>query len=198
MPLKPPDDLATVLNQQIDRLVKAGAHEQLGLGEDAYRAELEEVVEAFSWRTDWAEIGLHEVVLVDPRLSDQFLADKAGITCYVSPDDCSNYEGIVTPTMPYVIQMQSGSKYRKRNPVDVRNNFPPIERGIVLSEALCWALYQNYLVDRLRDCYMDIVGSVCPDGSVPYLYLFGDRPVLYACSDDSAYPYYGSGSAGSG
>lgn len=195
--LEPPANLAEIFESQIARLIEVGAHEQVDLTEAEYRKQAETAVAAFSWRLELATIGLNEFALVDFSLSGEFLAKAGGVICRTKPDKCTNYQGVVTPTdQILVIQGQWGSEYRNKEPRWCRKNFHQLEQGCVVVEGLTAYLYEGKHL--LRNCYMNLSGSVLENGSsVPCLSLWSGRPVLHGDGDVSISQSWGSASRGS-
>lgn len=188
-----PEDLAVTLERQVACLLDIGAAAQAKVAKGKYCDQLMAAVAAFSWREDWATIGLNRVALVDFRLSGQFLAEAGGVTCGITPDACTLYQGVTIPDGTLVIQGQWGVKYRNKKPRWCRDNFNPLEQGLTVKERLTVHLYEG---ECLREAYTDCPGSVSPGGSVPYLNLWFDRPRLYVFLDGDANPNFGSGSRG--
>lgn len=189
-----PADLREVMEQQVDRLVGVEAYKAVGFSKGTYRDQLMAVVKTFQWRPEWATIGLGQVGLVDYRLSGKFLAKVCGVTCYIDPDECGNYQGVETPDGLMVIQYQSGPKYRDKSPRWCRDYLNGLEQGLVVVEALTVFLYES--VEILKDCYMDIPGSMSGYGLVPCLGLWFGEPGLSGYWGAFASPRFGSASRG--
>ncbi|MBI3260961.1 hypothetical protein HYZ64_01140 [Candidatus Berkelbacteria bacterium] len=189
-----PANLAELLERQVARLVDIGAAKEAKIAEGKYRDELMTGVAAFAWRKDWAAIALNRVAIVDFRLPGAFLADAGGVACYIAPDECTLFQGVVQPDGVAVIQGQWGVKYRKKSPRWCIKNFNPLEQGLTVKERLTVHLYEGEAA--LREVYTDLPGSVSPGGSVPYLRLWRGEPKLLDGFDGFADPRYGSGSRG--
>jgi hypothetical protein len=190
-----PTGLLAILESQADRLMGIGAFGEAKVGKGKYRDELMATAKAFVWRPELAAIGLTEMALIDYRLRGQFLAEAGGVYCYIEPDRCKNFKGVVTPDGVLVIQAQWGPKYRNKKPVWCRSNFHILEQGGVVKEGLTAYLYGGE--ELLKKCFMDLPGSVSEHGPVPYLYSHDDRPRLNGHFADHAAPRYGSVSRGS-
>ncbi len=190
-----PVNLNKVFESQIARLIEVEAYKQVGLEVAEYREEAEAAIVASSWCSELAIIGLDKVALVDYRLSGEFLAKASGVTCHIDPDKCTNYQGVVTPTdQILVIQGQWGSKYRNKVPCWCRENFHQLEQGLTVVEGLTVFLYEG--ISLLKDCFMDLLGSVLKSGYVPNLYLCSGEPGL--CDRWDYYDHPPSGSASRG
>lgn len=189
-----PAGLLTILENQVDRMLDIGAFGEAKVSRGKYKDELMTVVKAFVWRPELAAIGLTELALIDYRLSGKFLAEAGNVYCYIEPDKCKNFRGVVTPDGVQVIQAQWGEKYRNKKPVWCRSNFHSLEQGSVVKEGLTAYLYGGKKL--LKKCYMDLPGSVSGGGIVPCLDWFDDGPKLRDDYDDDAGPGYGSVSRG--
>jgi hypothetical protein len=190
-----PAGLLAILESQADRLMGIGAFGEAKVSKGKYRDELMATAKAFVWRPELAAIGLTEVALIDYRLRGQFLAEAGSVYCYIEPDRCKNFKGIVTPDGVLVIQAQWGLKYRNKKPVWCRSNFHILEQGGVVKEGLTAYLYGGEKL--LKECYMDLPGSVSGVGRVPCLRWCGGRPLLLGVFGDGASPRFGSVSRGS-
>ncbi len=188
-----PAGLLTMLESQVDRLMNIGAFGEAKVSKDKYRGELMAAAKAFVWRPELVAIGLTEVALIDYRLRGQFLAEAGSVNCYIEPDRCKNFKGVVTPDGVLVIQAQWGEKYRNKKPLWCRSNFHTLEQGGVVKEGLTAYLYGGE--ELLKRCYMDLPGSVSGHGRVPYLIWLG-RPRLSDGYVGIALPVYGSVSRG--
>lgn len=189
-----PANLAELLERQVARLLGIGAAAEAKVAKGKYRDEIMAAVAAFSWRGDRAAIDLNRLALVDFRLRDHFLAEASGVNEYIAADECTLYEGVAEPDGLLVVQGQWGVKYRKKSPRWCRINFHPLEQGLTVKERLTVHLFEGDVI--LRECYADCPGSVSPDGGVPCLRLWFDRPEMSDSSDCRANPSYGSGSRG--
>lgn len=189
-----PAGLMSLLESQADRLIDIGAFSEVKVSRGKYHDELMAAARAFVWKSELAAIGLTVVVLIDYRLSSQFLAEAGSVYCYIAPDNCKNFEGVATPNGVLGIQMQRGEKYRNKKPVWCRSNFHILEQGGVVKEGLTAFLYGG--VELLKKCYMDLPGSVSEYGYVPYLYWLVGMPQLGDGFGDGADPRYGSVSRG--
>lgn len=189
-----PAGLQSILESQVERLMSIGAFGEAHVEKGKYRDELIVAANAFVWRPELAAIGLTEVALVDYRLSGQFLAKEGGVYCYIEPNKCKNFKGIVTPEGILVIQAQWGEKYRNKTPRWCRGNFHLLEQGGVVKEGLTACLYGGKCI--LDQYYMDFPGSVSGLGDVPYLHWIDGRPKLFGYFDNDAYSDYGSVSRG--
>lgn len=187
------DELAIMLERQVDRLIEIGAPYEAKIDQDKYRDELITATKAFVWRPELAEIGLSEIAIVDYRLSGKFLAEAGGVYYYIDPD-CRNYEGVITPDGVLVIQTQWGEKYRNKKPRWCRDNFHDLEQGGIVLEGLVAYLYGGE--DLLKKCYMDLPGSISEGGFVPCLSWNDGRARLNVSFGSGASPCCGSVSRG--
>ncbi len=194
--LATPEDLMQTLHDQVNVLVEIGAHYELGMGENAYYRQCLELARNFKWSRELAKIGLWDVAVIDPRLTEEFLVDKAGVVCEADVGDFSNYLSVTTPDSPYVVQYQPGPKYRSHVSRRVRDNFPDSERGMTVSEALHWVLYQDELQARLRKCFLELLGSVDSNDQIPALFLLDKKLVLNSFSGDSKSSSFGAATVG--
>ncbi len=194
-----PKNLPAVFATQTERYMAIKAYDALGSGEVEYRRMIGEAVGSFidedRWNFDQVEIGLLNVAVFDPRLLGEFYAKVGGVTRHIDPDECANYEGVLTPGGVYVAQFQMGKMHPDTKPCDFRVNHNPLEQGMTVKEGL------NVLAlggsGFLKVCYSDLSGSSSPDGGVPCLSLDVGKPYLAAYTDGNADPCYGSASRGS-
>lgn len=195
-----PRNLPEVLAGQVESYMALGAFDALGSGEAEYRQGLGDAVQAFieesRWSQELAEAGLLDVAVSDPRPSGEFFAKAGGVYCYITPDKCTDYEGIVIPSGVYVAQVQLGPKYKGVAPRDVRSQLASskTEQCFTTKEGLTVVALRGH--EFLRTCYMDLAGSISGRGLVPCLDLNDGRPCLHDGSG-RADSRYGSASRGS-
>ena len=191
-----PRNLTMVLSVQLERYMAIQAYDALETGEAEYRRTLQDTIEAFTWNEEQAEAGLLDVAVFDPRLTGEYLANIGGVTCYINPpDECTNYEAVLTPEGIYVAQLQLGPMHKGIAPRDFRSTHSPLEQGLTVKEGLSVLALRGH--DFLSVCYANLPGSSSSDGRVPYLGLDGAGPCLDSHYGDGASSGYGSASRGS-
>lgn len=131
-------------------------------------------------------LGLNE------RMSKVILDGKTGKNWL----DASKITNISTaPAGPYLaVDVEDGRAMQNQAPRDCQTQFEEQGRlGLTVDEGMALL---TYAPETLKHHYLDLPGSRY-DGHVPYLYVVGVRPWLYAFWRDDAVPCYGSASCGS-
>ena len=198
-------NLSYVFETQNDRYMTIKAYDALGFGEVEYGKMLEEVAQAFveeeRWSLDQAKKGLTQIAMFDSRLSGEFLAMVSETSCQASPDECANFESIVTPKGIYIAQFQAGEMHFSIKPCNFRAKCSYLEVPMTVREGLNIVALGGpgflALPGSVLRYKAILSGSVTPMGNVPYLrFSHNNKLCLSVVTDIHVLPDYGLASRG--
>ena len=164
------------LGKQIEILIISSAHEYIGVSERDYRDQAETAIDTFVWDHNLGAIGLGAALLVDYRLTPEFVRQfYDGHRFGFDPSDCTNCHNTETPTdQMMVIQCQLDVRYQDQTPHWCYENLHPFEQGMTLIECLTIFLYGRMgtlftppAIQGSRDWSIYALGSMYKDDFVP-------------------------------
>lgn len=163
------EELQTIWERQVDRLIELGFNDEVGKSSFSYRKQLPMFP---SPPQDYA--GRFDIpLLVDPRISLKRLHRIAGIHSTIHEEHIVNVVKI--PEVPYAIWTHDGNRYRKHSVKDAIRHFQYDELPSPLVEVI--ALFLQY-PQIFHDHGIDATGSVYGKESVPCINTFFGKPEL--------------------
>ncbi len=190
---QPPEiSLEAEIERQVGRYVELGFHNHpaIKMSKGHFKDSLMELVvpqpEGFKGRLDTPAIAFGQVPIEDQcRLAgiDYFLT---GLKVQDWPDDPQKYR---TPQTTYLAWMDEGARFMNRKVQDVRQELAVDERGGTQFDVVVLYIAKPQV---LQTRFLDLPGTAVEPGSVPYLFLWRERPYLNRHFVVNARPGFGS------